>query len=82
MEIIAFLVVGLIAGWLAAQAVSGRGYGLAGDVTVGIVGALAGGSLFRWLGDSVPYGFPGALLTAFAGAVVLLALLRLFHPAR
>ena len=67
-----WLVVGLIAGWLA-SAVAGGGYGVVGDIVIGIVGAFIGGFIFRGLHIHVPWsGIPGTILVAFVGALVLL----------
>lgn len=75
-------VIGLIAGWLA-SAVVGGGYGLIGDIVIGVVGAFLGGWLFRALGISRPDGgIVGTIIVAFVGAVVLLLLLRLVHRGR
>ena len=71
-----FLLIGLVAGWLAGRAMRGGGYGVVGDLVVGVIGALLGGWLFGLLGISAG-GLIGALITAFVGAVVLIALLRL-----
>ena len=77
-----WIAVGLIAGWLAA-AVVGGGFGIVGDIVVGIVGAFLGGFIFRGLHVQVPWGgFPGTVLVAFVGAVVLLLVLRLINYAR
>ena len=76
MEIIWFLIIGLAAGWLAGQLTRRGGFGLVGDMVVGVIGALLGGFLFRVLGIYVT-GMLGSLLMATAGAVVLLFLLRL-----
>ena len=74
-----WIVVGLIAGWLA-SAVVGGGYGLIGDIVVGVVGAFLGGFLFRALNVSAPFGgIAGTIVVAFVGAVVLLVVLRLVH---
>jgi uncharacterized membrane protein YeaQ/YmgE (transglycosylase-associated protein family) len=76
-----WLVIGLIAGWLA-SAVAGGGYGVIGDIVVGIVGAFIGGFIFRGLHIHVPWGgIPGTILVAFVGALVLLVLLRLIRSA-
>jgi uncharacterized membrane protein YeaQ/YmgE (transglycosylase-associated protein family) len=81
-SLIIWIVVGLIAGWLA-SAVVGGGYGLVGDIIVGVVGAFVGGWLFRALHIAVPFGgLPGTIFVAFIGAVVLLVLLRLVSRAR
>jgi uncharacterized membrane protein YeaQ/YmgE (transglycosylase-associated protein family) len=75
-SIILFLVIGLVAGWLAGRIMKGGGYGLVGDLIVGVIGAFLGGWLFNLLGISLG-GILGALITALIGAIVLLYLLRL-----
>ena len=80
MGFLAWIVVGLIAGWLAGQVMKGGGYGVLGDIIVGVIGALLGGWLFGLLGISAG-GLIGALITAFVGAVVLIGLLRLIRRA-
>ena len=80
--LIIWLFVGLIAGWLA-SAVVGGGYGVVGDIVIGIVGAFLGGWLFRALGVTAPgSGIVGTIVVAFVGAVVLLLLLRALHRTR
>lgn len=74
--LIAWLVVGLIAGWLAGKFMKGGGYGLVGDIVVGIVGAFIGGFLFSFLMPGASVGLLGSILVAFVGAVLLIALLR------
>ena len=77
--ILVWAVIGLIAGWLA-SAVVGGGYGIIGDIVVGIVGAFLGGFIFRALGSGEPFGgLAGTIFVAFVGAVVLLLVLRLLH---
>ena len=76
MHLVWFLLIGLVAGWLAGQIMKGRGFGLVGDMVVGVVGAYLGGFLFGVLGISAG-GTVGLLITATVGAVVLLFLLRL-----
>lgn len=71
-----FLLVGLIAGWLAGILVKGRGFGVLGDILVGVIGAEFGGWIFSRIGLSA-YGFGGAVLMAFVGAVALLVLIKL-----
>jgi len=76
-----WLVIGLIAGWLASVVVGG-GFGLLGDIVVGVVGAFIGGFIFRGLHIRVPWsGIPGTILVAFVGALVLLVVLRLIRSA-
>lgn len=80
MDILTWLIVGLIAGVLASLVMGGTGYGLIGDIVIGIVGAFVGGWLFRTLGVTVPLGgIAGTILVAFIGAVVLLFLIRLIR---
>jgi uncharacterized membrane protein YeaQ/YmgE (transglycosylase-associated protein family) len=77
--ILLWVVVGLIAGWLA-SAVVGGGYGLIGDIVVGVVGAFLGGVIFRALHIGTPFhGLAGTIFVAFVGAVVLLLILRLIR---
>lgn len=76
MSILWFLLIGIAAGWLAGQIMKGGGFGLVGDLIVGVIGALLGGFLFGLLGLSA-YGMLGQLVTATVGAIVLLFVLRL-----
>lgn len=83
--IIAWIIVGGIAGWLASLVVRGTGLGLVGDIIVGIVGGLIGGFLLSLLlpGSFSVTGFNlGSVVVAFVGAVVLLLLVRLFTGRR
>jgi len=80
-NLIWFLIIGAIAGWLAGQFMKGRGFGLLGDIIVGIIGAVLGGWLFGVLGISAGGGLAGSLIVAFIGAVVLLFLVRLIKRA-
>lgn len=74
MELIYFLVVGIVAGWLAGKIMKGGGYGLIGDLVLGIVGAIIGGHL---LGGLIGGGLIGAIIVATIGAVLLVAVIRL-----
>jgi uncharacterized membrane protein YeaQ/YmgE (transglycosylase-associated protein family) len=76
-----FLIIGAIAGWLAGLVMKGRGFGLLGDIIVGIIGAFLGGWLFGRLGLSFGGGLAGSLIVAFLGAVILLFLVRLIKRA-
>ena len=78
--LIAWLVVGLIAGFLASHFVSGAGFGVIGDIVVGIIGAFLGGFLMSLLGFGGTAGLIGSIVVAFIGAVVLLAILRAVSP--
>ena len=75
MQFLWFMLIGVAAGWLAGQVMKGGGYGLVGDLIVGVIGALLGGFLFGLLGISAG-GLLGSLVTATVGAIVLIALLR------
>ena len=71
-----FLIVGLIAGWLAGQVMKGGGYGVIADIILGILGAVLGGWIFGALGIWPGGGIIGAILVAFVGAVVLVWITR------
>jgi uncharacterized membrane protein YeaQ/YmgE (transglycosylase-associated protein family) len=76
--IIVWLIVGVVAGWLAGMVVKGGGYGLIGDIIVGIIGALIAGWLLPRLGLVIGGpGIVGQIIDAFIGAVILLIILRL-----
>jgi uncharacterized membrane protein YeaQ/YmgE (transglycosylase-associated protein family) len=79
--IIAWIVLGIVAGWLAGVVMKGGGYGIIVDLIVGLVGALLGGFVFSFLvqGD---VGFWGSMVVAFIGACILIAILRAVAPAR
>jgi len=72
-----FIIIGIVAGFLAGQVMKGGGFGLVVNLIVGALGALFGGWLFGALGLSFGGGLLGSLLTAFLGAVILLFILRL-----
>jgi uncharacterized membrane protein YeaQ/YmgE (transglycosylase-associated protein family) len=79
--IIAWLIIGLVAGWLAGKIVEGSGFGLIVDIIVGIVGAVIGGWLAGMLGIAVGGGMIGTIIVAVIGAVILLVALRLIKRA-
>ena len=81
MNLLIFLAIGAVAGWLAGQMMKGGGFGVVGDIIVGVIGALLGGFLFRTLGMSAGGGLLGSLIVAVIGAVVLLFLLFLIKKA-
>ena len=79
MGLLAWLVVGAIAGWLASMVIS-SGLGLVGDIVVGVVGGFIGGFMFHAIGEVGMTGFSlWSIFVAFTGAVVLLAVIRLFR---
>jgi uncharacterized membrane protein YeaQ/YmgE (transglycosylase-associated protein family) len=74
-----WIAVGLIAGWLA-SAVLGGGFGIIGDIVVGVVGSFLGGFVFRSLHIRVPFhGLASTIFVAFVGAILLLLVLRLLR---
>ena len=79
-SLIVFLVIGIVAGWLAGKIMKGGGFGLVGDLVVGVVGAFLGGWVFGLLGITA-YGLLGSLVTALVGALLLLFLVRLVKKA-
>ena len=80
MEILTWIIIGLVAGVLAALVVGG--YGLLANIVVGIAGAFVGGWLFREAGWHAPFGgLAGTIFVAFIGALILLLILRLIHGA-
>lgn len=80
--LIIWLLVGAIAGWLAGLVVKGGGFGLVGDIVVGILGAFVGGWLFGLLGVGLP-GPPivATIISATVGAIVLLLIVRVLKRA-
>jgi len=74
-----WLLVGAVAGWLAGMIVKGGGFGLLGDIVVGIVGAFAGGWLLPRLGIQLGVGLVSVIVSATIGAVVLLLILRVIR---
>lgn len=71
MRLIGFLIVGIIAGWLAGKITKGKGFGLLGNLGVGITGAFVGGFLFGLIGFTA-HGFIGSLIASTVGAVFLI----------
>ncbi len=74
--LLAWLVVGLIAGFLASVVMRGGGYGVIGDIIVGIVGAFLGGLVMNLLAPDASFGFWGSIVVAFIGACILIAILH------
>lgn len=81
MDLLWFLIVGIVAGWLAGVLVKGGGFGLVGDLIVGVIGAVLGGWLFSSMGASAGGGLLGSIVVATIGAVVLLFIVRLLKRA-
>jgi uncharacterized membrane protein YeaQ/YmgE (transglycosylase-associated protein family) len=91
-SLLIILLVGLIAGWLAGEIVQGGGFGLVGDIAIGIVGALIGTWFLPRLGIHIGSGLVGAVVVATIGAILLLLIVglvrggfprrRYWHPRR
>jgi uncharacterized membrane protein YeaQ/YmgE (transglycosylase-associated protein family) len=77
-DLIIWLVIGAVAGWLAGQIVKGYGFGLVGNIVVGIIGALIAGWLLPLIGFAVGGGIIAAIINAVIGAVILLFVIGLF----
>ena len=80
MHLIWFLLIGLVAGWLAGKIVRGSGFGVFGDIIIGVIGAVVGGFLFKLINWS-PGGTIGDIVVATVGAVALLSVVRLLKRA-
>jgi uncharacterized membrane protein YeaQ/YmgE (transglycosylase-associated protein family) len=81
MGFIVWILVGLVAGWLAGQVMKGGGYGVLVDILLGIVGGIVGGWLFGMLGIWPGGGLIGSIIVAFVGAVILIGISRLIKRA-
>jgi uncharacterized membrane protein YeaQ/YmgE (transglycosylase-associated protein family) len=81
MDFVAFIVVGLLAGWIAGLVMKGGGYGIIGDIILGVLGASIGGWLFKEFGVSLGGGLPASLVVATVGAIALILVLRLLKRA-
>ncbi len=81
-SLLVIIVVGIVAGWLAGRVMEGGGFGLIGDLVVGLLGAFIGDWLLPRLGIHLGTGIVALIINAFIGAVVLLLLLRLFGRSR
>lgn len=80
MDILTWIIVGLVAGLLASLVMGGIGYGILGDILIGILGAVFGGWLFGQMGWGSPFpGLAGMIFVAFIGAVVLLLIVKLIR---
>lgn len=81
MGILSWIVVGLIAGWLAGKVMKGGGYGVIVDIVLGILGGIVGGWIFGFLGIWHGGGMIGSIVVAFIGAVILVGITRLLKRA-
>ena len=81
MGLLWFLIVGLVAGWLAGVLVKGGGFGVVGDIVIGVIGAILGGWLFSTFGAAPGGGLLGSIFVATIGAIVLLVVVRVLKRA-
>jgi uncharacterized membrane protein YeaQ/YmgE (transglycosylase-associated protein family) len=81
MGFLIWIIVGLVAGWLAGQVMKGGGYGVVVDIILGLVGGVVGGWIFGLLGISSGGGMIGSIIVAFVGAVILVGITRLIKKA-
>jgi uncharacterized membrane protein YeaQ/YmgE (transglycosylase-associated protein family) len=77
-SLLVILLVGIVAGWLASHVVDGTGFGLIGDMAIGVIGAFIGDWLIPQLGIHLGAGTIGAIVNATIGAIPLLLIMRLF----
>jgi uncharacterized membrane protein YeaQ/YmgE (transglycosylase-associated protein family) len=79
MNLIGFLIIGAIAGWLAGKIMSGHGYGIIWDVVLGVVGAFVGGFIFSLIFGTQPTGLIISFVVALIGACILVAIVHLIR---
>lgn len=80
--VIAWIVIGIVAGWLAGVIMPGRGFGLIGDLIVGLIGAFLGGLIMNVLTPDQNFGFWGSLFVALIGACILVAIIHAISSRR
>jgi len=80
MKMLWSLLIGLISGWLAGMISRGGGFGIWGDLIVGVIGSFIGGFVFNLIGISA-YGTIGSIISSTIGAIILLWVIRMFHVA-
>lgn len=80
MQMLWFLLIGLISGWLAGMISRGGGFGIWGDLVTGVIGSFIGGYLINLMGISA-YGIIGSIISSTVGAIVLLWVIRMFRVA-
>ena len=74
--LVAWIIIGLVAGWLAGVIMPGKGFGLVGDLIIGLVGAFVGGLIVNLVAPDATFGFWSSLLVALIGACILVAILH------
>lgn len=80
-SLIAWIIIGVVAGWLAGLLVKGGGFGLIGDIIVGVIGAFVGGWLAGVLHIHIGSGMISSIITATIGAIILIVILRMVRRA-
>lgn len=80
-ELVIFLAIGAVAGWLAGLLMKKGGFGLIGNIVIGILGAIVGGFVFDFLGIRIGGDIIGSIITSTAGAIVLLFVVGLVNKA-
>jgi uncharacterized membrane protein YeaQ/YmgE (transglycosylase-associated protein family) len=80
MSLLGFLIIGIVAGWLAGVIMKGSGYGVIGDLVIGVIGAFIGGHVLGWFGF-VAGGTIASLFAALVGAIILILIVRLIKRA-
>ncbi|MCI0339520.1 MAG: GlsB/YeaQ/YmgE family stress response membrane protein [Acidobacteria bacterium] len=79
--LLVLLVIGALAGWLAGNIMRGGGFGVLGNIAMGLLGSIVGGFIFNWLGVSPGGGWIGLLIAGLVGAVILLFVISLIKRA-
>lgn len=79
MQLLGFLIMGAVAGWLAGKIMSGHGYGIIWDVVLGVLGSFVGGFLFSLIFGTQPVGLVISFVVALIGAVVLVAIVHMIR---
>ena len=79
MQLIGFLIMGAIVGWLAGKIMSGRGYGILWDVVLGVLGSFVGGFVFSLIFGTAPTGLVISFIVALIGAVILVAIVHMIR---
>jgi uncharacterized membrane protein YeaQ/YmgE (transglycosylase-associated protein family) len=82
MNLVSWVIVGAIAGWLGGQIMRGRGFGCIGNIVIGLVGAVIGGFVFQKLQIELAFGVLNEVVTALVGAVILLGIANILLPQR
>ena len=77
-----FLLIGAVSGWITGLIMKGRGYGLLGNIVIGIIGGLIGAHILDWINVSVGSGLGGSIITCVIGAIALVGVVNILSPRR